>query len=574
MTRIARLLAAATLALSVSAGGADLFNNTNTGGVLNGASNGPIYLTPQTVHVTQLVTYHWNNGQGAKPGTISLKSLSGPTYGPFQAKGVSGQGNAPNVNWVADVDLTIPIGSYQVIDSDPATWSQNSQSHGIGFAIIRGEVGAGAPPPPTVPPPTTGGKIPPPSAPPPKAPPAQPPAPPAGPTIDLFNNTNVGAVSNHPTHDTVFLAGSSVRVRELVTYHWNNGKGAKPGTIAIHSLGGQNYGPFPAKGTPGSNNVANANWVADVDITLPLGTYQIVDSDPATWAHNVESRGIGFAIVRGERLLPGGRTLPPPGAPPPGGTPPGTGFKACMTNAGAVAALGLCAGAPGSKIPFELTRALKSPISKVTFKPFQVTGIPGGTAAQVISAVNGSGVAAGSIYEVDAPKQLCLGGGGSWDLFLYDASGAAQGDIGRFTVDCRAGVPPTTGAPPPTTAPPPPKPPSAPFKPCFVNAGSIGASSPCTAHPGDLMTIQLSRTIKSPLAKVVFKPYSVTGIPGGTGAQVIATLSGSGLTAGSTYTTPLPPQICLGGNGSWDLWPIDASNTGQGDIGRVNVICH
>ncbi|HEY2629899.1 MAG TPA: hypothetical protein VGI57_12275, partial [Usitatibacter sp.] len=152
MARNARLLAAAAaLLFSLPAASADLFNNTNTGGVLNGASP-PTWLNAQTVHVTQIETYHWNGGRGATPGTITIKSLSGPSYGPFKATGSAGQGGAPNVNWVANVDVTLTIGTYQILDSDPATWSQNVATRGIGFAILRGDrVAAGATPAPPAP---------------------------------------------------------------------------------------------------------------------------------------------------------------------------------------------------------------------------------------------------------------------------------------------------------------------------------------------------------------------------------------------------------------------------------------
>ena len=441
---------------------------------------------------------------------------------------------------------------------------------------------------------------------------------------DLFNNTNTGGVGNRPTAQTIFLTPGSVHITQLVTYHWNNGKGAKPGTIALKSLSGPVYGPYPAKGSSGQNNAPNVNWTADVNITVPIGTYEVVDSDPATWSQNAQSRGAGFAIIRGDHVAPGASPVPPvvqgpsgklppappvvqppvakippappvvqpptaklPPAPPPltppkvvptppkpVSTPPPASFNPCFVNAGSIAAMAPCKGAPGTKIAIKLSRALKSPLTRVVFKPYQVTGIPGATGAQVIAAVKGGATAAGSFYEVDAPQQLCIGGGGSWDLFPIDAAGAAQGDIGRFTVDCRPGVAPTGGAPGPTPPPAPPPPTPTAFAPCFVNSGSIASSSPCNAKPGALVTIKLSRALKTPLAKVVFKPYSVTGIPGAVGAQVIVNLSGSGLSAGSTYTLSAPQQLCLAGNGSWDLFPIDAKGVAQGDIGRINIQCH
>jgi hypothetical protein len=427
---------------------------------------------------------------------------------------------------------------------------------------------------------------------------------------DLFNNTNVGGVANKPTIQTTFLTPGNTHITQLVTYHWNNGRGAAPGTIALKSMSGPTYGPFKAQGTSGQNNAPNVNWVADVNITVPIGTYVIVDSDPNTWSQNAQSHGAGFAIIRGEHLAPGaaapsptptppvvssGGRLPPaavPAAPPaapvvrpgsapittfkplPAPTPAPASFKPCGVNAGSIAAIAPCAGAPGTKIAIQLSRALKSPLKQIVFKPYQVSGIAGGTGAQVIAAVSGGATAAGSFYEVDAPKQLCIGTGGSWDLFPVDANNASQGDIGRFTVDCRAGVAPVVSAPKPTPAPPPPPVAATPFKPCFTNVGSIASSSPCNAKTGDIVTIKLSRALKSPLVRVVFKPYSVGGLPGGVGAQVIVTLSGGGVASGSTYTFPAPKQLCLAGMGSWDLFPVDANGATQGDIGRLNVSCH
>jgi len=83
------------------------------------------------------VTYHWNDGHGDPPGSISLSRRGGAVYGPFAARGVPGQSGVPNANWVADLNELVPAGSYTVIDSNPLTWSWNQQSVS-GFAIVRG----------------------------------------------------------------------------------------------------------------------------------------------------------------------------------------------------------------------------------------------------------------------------------------------------------------------------------------------------------------------------------------------------------------------------------------------------
>ena len=266
-----------------------------------------------------------------------------------------------------------------------------------------------------------------------KTPPA--PAAPASPAAGaLFDNTNTGEVQNKPTGEVLMLVAGSVHVTQLQTYHWNGGKGAKPGTLTFKSLSGPTYGPFPAKGVA-SGNVANANWVADVNLTLTTGTYQLIDSDPATWSQNAQTHGVGFAIIRGTRV---NATVPPAPTKPTTPTTPTAGpatpasFKPCMSNAGAIANMAPCTGAAGTRITFQLTRKISSPITKITFKPYLASGVPGGTAVQFVSSVTGNSTAQGAFYEVDAPAGLCVGGkSGSWDLFPFDATGAGQG-FGAF----------------------------------------------------------------------------------------------------------------------------------------------
>src|SRR5579872_2862733 len=208
---ISRLAATALLLMtSVGVRASDLCNNTNGDAVENQPSPRNMACTFfKPVRVTEIVTYHWNNGRGKTPGTLSLKSnATGKIYGPFQAKGSSGQGGAPNVNWVADVNLCLPAGGYLILDSDWPTWSMNAKSAYRGFVILRGEYdncsSSGSPSPKTAPP---IGK--PPKGNPPKGnPPAPTPKPPTinlpppgggkSPSINCFLNSGAGAPKTSP----------------------------------------------------------------------------------------------------------------------------------------------------------------------------------------------------------------------------------------------------------------------------------------------------------------------------------------------------------------------------------------
>ncbi|HQN18221.1 MAG TPA: hypothetical protein PKV86_03740, partial [Syntrophobacteraceae bacterium] len=115
-----------------------IFDNGNKGGVDNKPTAATTF-TVQTPHVITLIAnYHWNSGRGSRPGTISLRGGSGRTYGPWQATGSPGQGGVPNANWTCKPNITLPPGTYTVVDSDPATWAQNSGSQGRGFTRIEG----------------------------------------------------------------------------------------------------------------------------------------------------------------------------------------------------------------------------------------------------------------------------------------------------------------------------------------------------------------------------------------------------------------------------------------------------
>ncbi len=122
-------------------------------------------------------------------------------------------------------------------------------------------------------------------------------------TTTIFYNGNVYAVQNDPPQATVVTLSGQTTVTQVKTYHWNNGQGATPGTIALMSdKTGELYGPWQATGQPGQGGVPNAYWVVAPNVTLPPGDYIVIDSDKATWAQNPQSGGAGFVWING----PGG----------------------------------------------------------------------------------------------------------------------------------------------------------------------------------------------------------------------------------------------------------------------------
>lgn len=112
----------------------------------------------------------------------------------------------------------------------------------------------------------------------------------------IFDNGNIGGVSNGPTQPTTFTLSKATYITRIENYHYYNG-GKKPGTIAVKHSNGQVYGPWQAYGLIGQGGVQNATWVVQPKMQLPAGTYTVIDSDPSTWSQNGQSKGCGFTVV-------------------------------------------------------------------------------------------------------------------------------------------------------------------------------------------------------------------------------------------------------------------------------------
>lgn len=114
---------------------------SNGGGVLNGPTAPTVITLKEYYMLTFISTYHWNSGRGTpRPGTIALRGGDGKIYGPWKTTGATGQGGVSNANWEAHPNVALPPGSYTVIDSDPKTWAQNSESGGRGFIVVKGHI--------------------------------------------------------------------------------------------------------------------------------------------------------------------------------------------------------------------------------------------------------------------------------------------------------------------------------------------------------------------------------------------------------------------------------------------------
>lgn len=113
------------------------FTNWNISWVDNQPTAPTTFTIDRPMLMTYINTYHWNYGSGtASGGTIAVREAGGTVYGPWSTRTLPGQGGVPNAVWIAEPNVLLPPGVYTVIDSDPATWSQNAQSGGAGFSEV------------------------------------------------------------------------------------------------------------------------------------------------------------------------------------------------------------------------------------------------------------------------------------------------------------------------------------------------------------------------------------------------------------------------------------------------------
>jgi len=115
----------------------EILNVGNINGVDN-AGTAPTFALDKSYFITKIWTYHWNYSKGSAQGTVGLRDATGKTFGPWPVTAEVGQDAAPNVNWTVTPNMTLAPGKYTIIDSDPATWSQNSDSQGQGFTQVWG----------------------------------------------------------------------------------------------------------------------------------------------------------------------------------------------------------------------------------------------------------------------------------------------------------------------------------------------------------------------------------------------------------------------------------------------------
>ena len=116
-----------------------LWSNMNNDPVRNGT---PYYLDlvmeeEEPIQLERITTYHWNNGEGAEPGTVSIY-LGDALLSSWPAVGRSAYGTE-NAYWDAAVNIILMPGyTYSFRLSDEDSWSYNAASDNCGMIELYG----------------------------------------------------------------------------------------------------------------------------------------------------------------------------------------------------------------------------------------------------------------------------------------------------------------------------------------------------------------------------------------------------------------------------------------------------
>lgn len=124
------------------------------------------------------------------------------------------------------------------------------------------------------------------------------------------------AVYDNPPNKTLLSLSKPSHISKLFTYHWNSGNGAMPGTITLKNTAtGAVVGTWNVVAMKGLDIAAGASWSAtsngppylywtvQPNIDLAAGTYEVVDSHPATWSYTLDTGSKGIAWVYGWPII-------------------------------------------------------------------------------------------------------------------------------------------------------------------------------------------------------------------------------------------------------------------------------
>lgn len=116
-------------------------------------------------------------------------------------------------------------------------------------------------------------------------------------SVEIFGNFDTRGVGGDGTSPT-FITSRAFVLKTIDHYHRRSDGSAGPRTISLQAADGTIFGPWTVEVGPGRGH-AETCWRARPNVSLPPGTYTAIDSDPATWAQNRHTGGVGMVEFHG-----------------------------------------------------------------------------------------------------------------------------------------------------------------------------------------------------------------------------------------------------------------------------------
>ena len=111
-----------------------LYDSYNRDAVSNNPTIYPTFTTSIPLYILQVQTYHWNYGAGQDPaavnGQLGIYDLTANHFSILELASVLPPPySIGNTNWVIYPDVWLPPGTYQIVDTDPSTWSYSTTDY-------------------------------------------------------------------------------------------------------------------------------------------------------------------------------------------------------------------------------------------------------------------------------------------------------------------------------------------------------------------------------------------------------------------------------------------------------------
>lgn len=106
-----------------------IFNSWNADATSSQPTVPTVFTISEPTTITGISDYHWNDGSGKDAGTIGLRVFQGENIAVWAAENRPDAWGNPTTIWWACPNLTVGPGTYEVVDSDPGSWSYTTTDY-------------------------------------------------------------------------------------------------------------------------------------------------------------------------------------------------------------------------------------------------------------------------------------------------------------------------------------------------------------------------------------------------------------------------------------------------------------